>query len=78
LVSGKYVGNRPIKLRKSKWRERTDFDALEKQKVAIYFVNDLKFVDVFSCMPNLIPLLFALQNHIQKKPKMSRKGILHK
>ncbi|PNX82882.1 RNA-binding protein 42-like, partial [Trifolium pratense] len=49
LVSGKYVGNRPIKLRKSKWRERTDFDALEKQK-----------------------------NHIQKKPKMSRKGILHK
>ncbi|WJX12891.1 hypothetical protein P8452_03343 [Trifolium repens] len=48
-MNGKYVGNRPIKLRKSKWRERTDFDALEKQK-----------------------------NHIQKKPKMSRKGILHK
>ncbi|PNY09927.1 RNA-binding protein 42-like [Trifolium pratense] len=49
FVLGKYVGNRPIKLRKSKWRERTDFDALEKQK-----------------------------NHIRKKPKMSRKGILHK
>ncbi|CAJ2645602.1 unnamed protein product [Trifolium pratense] len=48
-MNGKYVGNRPIKLRKSKWRERTDFDALEKQK-----------------------------NHIRKKPKMSRKGILHK
>ncbi|XP_004495574.1 uncharacterized protein [Cicer arietinum] len=48
-MNGKYVGNRPIKLRKSKWRERTDFDALEKQK-----------------------------NHIQKKPKLSRKGILHK
>ncbi|CAI8603287.1 unnamed protein product [Vicia faba] len=48
-MNGKYVGNRPIKLRKSKWRERTDYDALEKQK-----------------------------NHIQKKPKMSRKSILHK
>ena len=48
-MNGKYVGNRPIKLRKSKWKERTDYDALEKQK-----------------------------NHIQKKPKLSRKGILHK
>jgi len=42
LVSGKYVGNRPIKLRKSKWKERTDYEALEKQKVATFFVNDLK------------------------------------
>ncbi|KHN04949.1 RNA-binding protein 42 [Glycine soja] len=48
-MNGKYVGNRPIKLRKSKWRERTDYEALEKQK-----------------------------NHIQKKPKMPRKGVLHK
>ncbi|XP_057419665.1 uncharacterized protein LOC130713861 [Lotus japonicus] len=31
-MSGKYVGNRPIKLTKSKWRERTDYDAAEKQK----------------------------------------------
>lgn len=31
-MNGKYVGNRPIKLRKSKWTERTDFEALEKQK----------------------------------------------
>lgn len=31
-MSGKYVGNRPIKLCKSKWKERTDADALEKQK----------------------------------------------
>ncbi|KAK6915340.1 RNA recognition motif domain [Dillenia turbinata] len=31
-MNGKYVGNRPIKLRKSKWRERTDFQALERQK----------------------------------------------
>lgn len=48
-MNGKYVGNRPIKLRKSKWKERTDYEALEKQK-----------------------------HHIQKKPKMSRKGVLHK
>ncbi|KAK4850764.1 hypothetical protein QYF36_009610 [Acer negundo] len=31
-MNGKYVGNRPIKLRKSKWKERTDFDALVRQK----------------------------------------------
>nr|XP_043631902.1 RNA-binding protein 42 [Erigeron canadensis] len=31
-MNGKYVGNRPIKLRKSKWQERTDFEALDKQK----------------------------------------------
>ncbi|KAL0369212.1 UNVERIFIED_CONTAM: RNA-binding protein 42 [Sesamum calycinum] len=29
---GKYVGNRPIKLRKSTWTERTDAEALERQK----------------------------------------------
>lgn len=33
LKSGKYVGNRPIKLRKSNWKERTDHEALERQKV---------------------------------------------
>ncbi|KAK7251817.1 hypothetical protein RIF29_35362 [Crotalaria pallida] len=31
-MNGKYVGNRPIKLCKSKWKERTDVDAVEKQK----------------------------------------------
>ncbi|CAM8904806.1 unnamed protein product [Rhodiola kirilowii] len=31
-MNGKYVGNRPIKLRKSNWKERIDFDALERQK----------------------------------------------
>ena len=31
-MNGKYVGNRPIKLCKSKWKERTDYDALDKQK----------------------------------------------
>ncbi|CAL0331176.1 unnamed protein product [Lupinus luteus] len=31
-MNGKYVGNRPIKLCKSKWRERTDVDAVDKQK----------------------------------------------
>uniref|UniRef100_A0A0E0LY46 RRM domain-containing protein n=1 Tax=Oryza punctata TaxID=4537 RepID=A0A0E0LY46_ORYPU len=47
-MNGKYVGNRPIKLRKSNWKERTDVDALERQK-----------------------------HHIQKKPKMPKKSILH-
>ncbi|KAL8459576.1 hypothetical protein ACS0TY_036073 [Phlomoides rotata] len=31
-MNGKYVGNRPIKLRKSTWTERTDQGALERQK----------------------------------------------
>ncbi|XP_068664534.1 uncharacterized protein [Aristolochia californica] len=31
-MNGKYVGNRPIKLRKSSWKDRTDQDALERQK----------------------------------------------
>ncbi|KAI4327188.1 hypothetical protein L6164_019680 [Bauhinia variegata] len=31
-MNGKYVGNRPIKLCKSKWKERTDYDTLGKQK----------------------------------------------
>ncbi|XP_062233875.1 uncharacterized protein LOC133931057 [Phragmites australis] len=48
-MNGKYVGNRPIKLRKSNWKERTDVEALERQK-----------------------------NHIQRKPKMPKKSILHK
>ncbi|CAL9071593.1 unnamed protein product [Musa textilis] len=48
-MNGKYVGNRPIKLRKSTWKERTDVEALERQK-----------------------------NYIQKKPKLQKKGILHK
>lgn len=48
-MNGKYVGNRPIKLRKSNWRERTDNEALERQK-----------------------------NHFQKKPKLSKKSVLHK
>ncbi|OIS97636.1 PREDICTED: RNA-binding protein 42-like isoform X3 [Nicotiana attenuata] len=31
-TNGKYVGNRPVQLRKSKWQDRIDYEALEKQK----------------------------------------------
>ncbi|KAG5405388.1 hypothetical protein IGI04_011507 [Brassica rapa subsp. trilocularis] len=31
-MNGKYVGNRPIKLRKSSWKERTDQEAAERRK----------------------------------------------
>ncbi|KAK8633960.1 hypothetical protein V6N13_014789 [Hibiscus sabdariffa] len=31
-MNGKYVGNRPIKLRKSNWKERIDQEALVRQK----------------------------------------------
>jgi hypothetical protein len=37
---GKYVGNRPIKLRKSTWKERTDAEALEKQKVCCHLIDN--------------------------------------
>jgi len=37
-MNGKYVGNRPIKLRKSNWKERTDVEALERQKVSLCFL----------------------------------------
>ncbi|XP_021738056.1 RNA-binding protein 42-like [Chenopodium quinoa] len=35
-MNGKYVGNRPIKLRKSNWKERIDQEALERQKHQSY------------------------------------------
>ncbi|KAH8939051.1 hypothetical protein BDL97_15G016900 [Sphagnum fallax] len=31
-MNGKYVGNRPIKMRKSTWKDRTDAEALDKHK----------------------------------------------
>lgn len=33
------MGNRPIKLRKSNWRERIDYDALDRQKVSFPLVS---------------------------------------
>ncbi|PWA88431.1 RNA-binding protein 42 [Artemisia annua] len=39
-MNGKYVGNRPIKLRKSNWKERTDVEALERQKVQCCLPNE--------------------------------------
>lgn len=39
LDSGKYVGNRPIKLRKSTWTERTDTDAVGRQKVSHFIIG---------------------------------------
>uniref|UniRef100_A0A0D3BD18 RRM domain-containing protein n=1 Tax=Brassica oleracea var. oleracea TaxID=109376 RepID=A0A0D3BD18_BRAOL len=35
-MNGKYVGNRPIKLRKSSWKERTDQEAAERQKGSFF------------------------------------------
>lgn len=72
LLSGKYVGNRPIKLRKSNWKERTDVEALERQKVpsiSFYFLL---------CPLEFHPFFSIVQNHVQRKPKIPKKGILHK
>ncbi|CAK9205524.1 unnamed protein product [Sphagnum troendelagicum] len=35
-MNGKYVGNRPIKMRKSTWKDRTDAEALDKHKVLFH------------------------------------------
>ena len=50
MISGKYVGNRPIKLRKSNWKERTDQDALERQKVLFSLVHCVVWVFFFACL----------------------------
>uniref|UniRef100_A0A0D9VII1 RRM domain-containing protein n=1 Tax=Leersia perrieri TaxID=77586 RepID=A0A0D9VII1_9ORYZ len=34
-MNGKYVGNRPIKLRKSTWKNRIDYEALQKSKAQL-------------------------------------------
>ncbi|KAL8246019.1 hypothetical protein R6Q59_007235 [Mikania micrantha] len=47
-MNGKYVGNRPIKLRKSNWKERTDHEALEKQKV--HFFSLVSHIILVSCL----------------------------
>lgn len=39
VLSGKYVGNRPIKLRKSKWKDRIDYEALERLKVFMFGIG---------------------------------------
>ncbi|GMN25733.1 hypothetical protein TIFTF001_001041 [Ficus carica] len=54
-MNGKYVGNRPIKLRKSNWRERTDYETLQRHKAT-----------------------FLAFNQSQKRPKLSKKSVLHK
>eukprot|EP00850_Spirogloea_muscicola_P011976 SM000076S21797 [mRNA] locus=s76:191353:193288:- [translate_table: standard] len=38
-MNGKYVGNRPIKLRKSTWQERNDQEALQRQLKVRAYVN---------------------------------------
>ncbi|KAJ8468043.1 hypothetical protein OPV22_030595 [Ensete ventricosum] len=48
-MNGKNVGNRPIKLLKSSWKNRIDYEALEKQKVKSLFAY-----------PNLFPLLTVI------------------
>lgn len=83
LILGKYVGNRPIKLRKSKWQERTDFEALEKQKVAFFFFGFwFCFGMCLACTYKLCLLPFSClaiwQNQTHKKPKLPRKSVLHK
>lgn len=34
-LQGQYVGNRPIKLRKSRWKDRIDFEKMENEQMEI-------------------------------------------
>lgn len=55
-IAGKYVGNRPIKLRKSTWKDRIDYEALEKQKVDCHPSNSFFLFSL---------VLFVVYSHFQ-------------
>ena len=80
-LPGKYVGNRPIKLRKSNWKERTDYEALGRQKVKrIVIMYRVSIVTTDSDISQLrvIACFDVWQNFSQKRPKLSKKSVLHK
>lgn len=56
LLTGKYVGNRPIKLRKSTWKERTDVEALGRQKVLHVIHSSFSFS---SCLTNQLSFVIS-------------------
>lgn len=74
--AGKYVGNRPIKLRKSTWRERIDVEALERQKVDFGIViHNVPRLQCFPCSLLMSGLFAESQN--SKRPKGSKKVSAH-
>ena len=79
-IAGKYVGNRPIKLRKSNWKERIDQQALERHKVCTFLVFIclllLKFFLCFCVILNsgYLFLEFIGRTIIRKSQSHKRKG----
>jgi len=78
--AGKYVGNRPIKLRKSTWKNRIDFESLEKGKVSSHGFYLRHIMCSFFCTPiwvlsllMCILLIFCRLNHRRKSN--CRKGV---
>ena len=78
-IAGKYVGNRPIKLRKSNWKERTDQEVLERQKVFTtphIFIWLIRFFLCFCVIFNsgYLFLEFIGRTIIRKSQSHKRKG----
>jgi len=76
--AGKYVGNRPIKLRKSTWKNRIDFEALEKGKVSSYSHITCSFHIYVSAQLTHVHFANFLQTQPQKKIKPQKRSVLHK
>jgi hypothetical protein len=82
--AGKYVGNRPIKLRKSTWKNRIDFESLEKGKVSshgFYLRPYHVFIFLYSYMSAQLAHVHSanfLQTQPQKKIKLQKRSVLHK
>ena len=77
--AGKYVGNRPIKLRKSTWKNRIDFEALEKGKVSSQPFSLFWPHPVFFYMYHILTFVVQIfQTQPQKKIKPQKRSVLHK
>ena len=77
LKSGKYVGNRPIKLRKSNWKERTDHEALERQKVLFPILHRVKvfFLACSMCSSSLCGVHCFLDRTTIKRNRSFRRRV---
>ena len=71
--AGKYVGNRPIKLRKSTWKNRIDFEALEKGKVSSQPFSLFWPHPVFFYMYHVLTFVVLIFHRLNHRRKSNRR-----
>ena len=71
--AGKYVGNRPIKLRKSTWKNRIDFEALEKGKVSSQLFPLFWPHPVFFYMYHVLTFVVLIFHRLNHRRKSNRR-----